>query len=298
MRVPDSNLDEVRTQGYTILPGFLGADELAAAQECLWANYPRPADYFADPAAPEHQPFSRSQFAGLRVLPFVGWDLNRLCVHDDLVEAMERYLGTDDLQLYKCELWAKYAGAIDYDQPLHRDFGNHSLVVPRDDGYATQLTTFILLSDVTLEDGPTHVVPYEAGRHVPYIPFEAEPRPFDPAARAEFARAETPITGPAGTLFIYRTDILHRGSQITGACHSRFAMLVDFQARGPQWTGKVAWGNQALSPHWRELMERCTPRQRDLFGFPRPGDPYWNPQTLAGVQSRYPAMDMTPYRSP
>ncbi len=29
------------------------------------------------------------------------------------------------------ELWAKYSGAIDYDQPLHRDFGNHTMTVPK-----------------------------------------------------------------------------------------------------------------------------------------------------------------------
>jgi len=37
-------------------------------------------------------------------------------------------------------------------------------------------------------------------------------------------------------------------------------------------------------------------RERDLFGFPRPGDAYWNEQTLADVAARYPGMDMTPYR--
>ena len=44
------------------------------------------------------------------------------------------YLATTELHLYKVELWAKYAGAFDYDQPLHRDYGSHSLVVPRHDG--------------------------------------------------------------------------------------------------------------------------------------------------------------------
>ena len=37
-------------------------------------------------------------------------------------------------------------------------------------------------------------------------------------------------------------------------------------------------------------------RERDLFGFPRPGDAYWNEQTLADVALRYPGMDMAPYR--
>ena len=95
-----------------------------------------------------------SQFAGVEEFPYRSWDLNRLAFHPDLVDAAERYLGTAELHLYKVELWAKYAGASNYDQPLHRDYGSHSLVVPRLDGRYQQLTTFIFLSDVTDDDGP------------------------------------------------------------------------------------------------------------------------------------------------
>ena len=43
------------------------------------------------------------------------------------------------------------------------------------------------------------------------------------------------------------------------------------------------------------MMERATPAERCLFGFPAPGDPYWNAQTVADVSTRYPRMDMAPY---
>lgn len=33
-----------------------------------------------------------------------------------------------------------------------------------------------------------------------------------------------------------------------------------------------------------------------LFGFPAPGEEYWDTQTLRDVGKRYPHMDMTPYR--
>jgi hypothetical protein len=52
----------------------------------------------------------------------------------------------------------------------------------------------------------------------------------------------------------------------------------------------------SLSPDWGELIERATPRQRSVFGFPAPGDPYWDEQTLADTQTRYPGADLTPYR--
>jgi hypothetical protein len=283
--VPDATLDEVCQRGFALMEGFLHPDELKLAQEALWRHFPRPEEYFADPDA--HADLGRSQFAGVEEFPYRSWDLNHLAVHPDLIDAAERYLGTVELHLYKVELWAKYAGAINYDQPLHRDYGSHSLVVPRDDGGYQQLTTFIYLSDVTAVDGPTRIVPYEDGKEVPFTPLYV---PF-----GTLADAEVPALGPAGSLLVYRTDILHRGSDFTAPQRSRFSLLADYQARGTTWAGKMAWPKQSPD-RWARFMPHCTVRQRDVFGFPRPGDPYWNDQTRADVALRYPGMDMTPYR--
>ena len=211
MRVSDATLAEVRERGFSLMEGFLSDAELAAAREALWLHFPRPQDYFANPDA--FARYAASQFAGVEEFPYRSWDLNRLAVHPDLVDAAERYLETTELHLYKVELWAKYAGAVNYDQPLHRDYGSHSLVVPRPESRYTQLTTFIYLSDVTEEDGPTVIVPYEDGREVPYTPLYM---PFGSLADVEVA-----CTGPAGSLLVYRTDILHRGSEMTGSGRSR-----------------------------------------------------------------------------
>jgi Phytanoyl-CoA dioxygenase (PhyH) len=285
MRVPDAILAEVRERGFSLLEGFVSHEELAAAQEALWLHFPRPGQYFADPAA--FARYAGSQFAGVEEFPYRSWDLNRLAVHTDLVDAAERYLETAELHLYKVELWAKYAGAVDYDQPLHRDYGSHSLVVPRPEPRYQQLTTFIFLSDVTEADGPTRIVPYEEGKDVAYTPLYL---PF-----GSLADAEVPCTGPAGTLLLYRTDILHRGSEITGPGRSRFSILADFQVRGTTWAGKMAWPKQSPE-RWARFLPQCTVRQRDLFGFPRPGDPYWCEETLRGVAARYPGIDLGPYR--
>jgi len=284
--VPDASLDEVRERGFTLLEGFLSSTELHAAQQALQLHFPTPEDYFADPA--RHDRYAAGQFAGVEEFPYRSWDLNRLAFHPDLVDAAERYLGTVELQLYKVELWAKYAGAANYDQPLHRDYGSHSLVTPRLEPRYQQLTSFIYLSDVTEEDGPTRIVPYERGKDVPFTPLYIE--------FGALADAEVSATGPAGTLLVYRTDILHRGSDLTGAGRSRFSLLADYQVRGTTWGGKMAWPKQAPD-RWAKLMPQCSVRERDVFGFPRPGDEYWNEQTVADVARRYPGMDMTPYQA-
>ena len=280
----DASLDEVAERGFCLIEGFLSADELEAAQQALWLHFPRPEEFFADSS--RYPQYNGDQFGGVVEFPYKSWDLNHLAFHPDLVDGVERYLGTADLHLYKVELWAKYGGAADYDQPLHRDYGSHSLVTPRPDRRYQQLTTFIFLSDVTADDGPTRIVPFERGREVPFTPLYL---PF-----GQLAAYEVPAVAPAGSLLVYRTDILHRGSNITGVGSSRFSILADFQVRGTTWGGKMAWPKQSPQ-RWAKLMPQCSVRQRDLFGFPRPGDHYWNEQTLADVALRYPGMDMEPY---
>jgi hypothetical protein len=284
MRVDDAQLATLREQGFVVIPGFIPPDELAAAQAALWQVFPRPDDYFSNPET--HAKFTKSQFAGIRHFPYNIPVFDRLCVLPDLIDAATRFLGGPDIDLYKIELWAKYAGAIDYDQPHHRDYGNHTIVVPHP--RRPQLTTIMLLSDVGEDQAPTCAVPL---RHTADVP--TTPMILAPGALREH---EIALTGPAGTLILYQTHVFHRGSNFRRPDASRFIYMTDFKRRGDPWTGKQAWPDHALRPGWTEALTAMSVRQRDLFGFPPPGSDYWTPETLAGVQARYPAMDMGPYR--
>lgn len=286
MRVSDSKLAEIWDRGFTVVENFIDRQSLREAQEALWSIYPRPEEYFIDPA--KYPEFGKSQFSGIRLFPFDRWEINRLCIYPDLIDAAERFLGSTDIELYKGELWAKYSGAVNYDQFHHRDYGNHTLVVPRADGRNPQMTTFILLSDVTEVDGPTKIVPLPETRD---IPIGKPARKF-----GDLFEKEISVTGSAGSLMIYKTDVFHRGSNFTAPNRSRFAVLVDFQKRGPRWQGKMSWPDHANRPAFGEALTRMTPRQRDLFGWPPIGSDYWNEQTLGDVQLRYPEMDLSPYR--
>ena len=285
MRIPDAKLAEIWDQGFTIVEGFLDKETLAAAQAALWENFPTPEAYFADPEA--HQNLTKTQFTGIKLFPYAQWALSRLPVYPDLIDAAERFLTTEQVDIYKIELWAKYAGSINYDQMHHRDYANHTIVVPRADGMMPQMTTFLLLSDVTELDGPTKLVPRAKTQHIPLGINRTE--------MGEFFDDEIAVTGPAGTLMIYKTDTFHRASDFKAPGRSRFAMLMDFKARGAPWQGKLAWPNLATTQAWKDAMTRMTPRQRDIFGWPPIGDAYWNAQTLADVQLRYPDLDLTPY---
>ena len=161
-------------------------------------------------------------------------------------------------------------------------------MVPRPETRYQQITTFIYLSDVTEVDAPTVIVPYDDGKDVPFTPLFL---PF-----GELADREVRCVGPAGSLLVYRTDVLHRGSDFGAPRRSRFSILVDFQVRGTTWGGKMAWP-KAAPDRWAKFIPQCTVRQRDLFGWPRPGDPYWDEATFEGVAARYPGIDLEPYRA-
>lgn len=286
MRVRDAALHEVRDQGFTVVEGFLSPAEVRTVRRALTREFPSADEFHADPAA--HAELVATPFAGNRPFPFPTTAIALLACHRDLVDAAERFLSSTDLALYKIELWAKYSGTCVYQQGLHRDFGNHNLLVPRADGRWPQMTTFLLLSDVTIDDGPTYVVPR---RHSATVPLSVR---HDDGAHG-LADHEVPVVGPAGTLLIYTTDVFHRGSSMTGHRRARFTLLADYMARDAPWLGKRAWPDSALQPGWDALLAACSPRQRELFGVPPPGHPYWNAQTVADVAARWPGVDMTPY---
>ena len=277
---------EFEQDGYLFVPAAFDAAELAAATEALSEEFPTPDEFFADP---ERGSELGGRFGGVRPFPWSHLDLNLLTVLPELTTMAEQLLGSSDIGIYKAELWAKYAGAGDYDQRLHRDFGNHTLVVPRADGRWRQLTTLIYISDVDEGCGPTAIVPKPRTADVPLGIRLME--------HGERADQEVTVPGPAGSLLIWSTDVFHRGTDLTGDRSHRFAMLCDFKHNDMTWGGKHAWPHHGNVPAMHEFLCALETRQRSLFGFPPPGHEYWNAQTLDDTQLRYPTMDLAPYRS-
>ena len=83
-------------------------------------------------------------------------------VCDALVELATTLLRTPDIRLYSAEAWAKYEGAADYDQDLHRDYLNHTVLAPSTAPAYRQLELFVFLSEVTVELGAPRMVPRTA----------------------------------------------------------------------------------------------------------------------------------------
>lgn len=287
MRLNDEQLAQYHDQGFLALPGFISGEVLTAAKAALSIHYPAPEEYFAQPD--RFESLSKSQFAGLVNFPFGSFDLNRLLVTDATLSVARQLLGDDDIRLAKGELWAKYQGAINYDQDFHRDFGNHTLVVPRADHRWKELTTFLYLSDVSRETGATAIIPRQL---TDKISLGEDRLPKEHPARQE----AVPVEGEAGTLVLYSYDVFHRGVEMTRPGSSRFMVLADYSRRDAPWIDRHAWPHHGLNPNMIDFIERITPDQRSLMDFPPVGHAYWNEQTLTDIQVRYPNMDVSPYR--
>jgi hypothetical protein len=224
--------------------------------------------------------------------PFKSTRMNRLVVHDFLIDLATELLGTEDVRLYLALLSAKYAHqSSGYNQLLHADYPNHSLVVPRGDAGYQHLETFIYLNDVSARNGATRLV---SRTRTASIPVEQHTLNLDDYGLLYDDPGEA--SGPAGSVVAYSPDVYHRSVDVTEPGEARFMLHVAYRPAGLDWIGYQAWPIKGFSPEWHKFVGQASLRQLTVLGFPKPGDPYWTDATLAGVAARYPGLDMTPWR--
>jgi hypothetical protein len=288
--------------GFVILPGFLPADELASAVGELGLLFPSAAG-FHDGTDPRRERFIGDEFAGIDTFPFASTEVGLLAVHRRILALAETLLADDDIHLYGAEAWAKYTGACDYDQDLHRDYLNHTVLVPSTTPGCRQVEMFVFLTDVPEALGPPHLVSREHTAGLPAVPnwFLRSGQPStwrfnDDSGSPELYAAEVSGAGPAGTVIAFEPGTLHRGTQLTAPRGVRYSMHLCFRPSSLQWGQRVAWAVRSFTSEWVEFVGRATARQLRAFGFPPPGHPYWTPETLAGMALRYPALDLDPWR--
>ncbi|MEP7201986.1 MAG: phytanoyl-CoA dioxygenase family protein [Ilumatobacteraceae bacterium] len=281
----EQQLDGFHTDGFVVVPDVLSADEVQVLQQGVWRNFPTPGQYFADPASYSH--LTDTAFSGLVNFPWASPELNRLVAHPRILAIARQILGIDDIRLYKGELWGKYACGTDYDQDHHRDFGNHTLVVPSLERRWMQVTTFIYLCDVDETNGATAAVPKRYSRDIPLGQRRVEP--------GGLRDREVVACGKAGAVLVYSTEVFHRGTALKSPSASRFTVLADYKAADATWTNKQAFGNLGQHREMIEFVTNVDAGTRTLLDVPAPGHPYWTDQTIKDMEVRYPGIDMAAY---
>jgi hypothetical protein len=283
----DAHARQWQEEGYAIVDGLIPTDDIDAVADDLarlygadtFDNYNR-ATGFGD-GSPEGKQFRSTQFDGMRGFPFHGCRaLNDLFFHPRLVAFARAGLQDDDIRIYQAAAWGKWAGEVNYEQPLHQD-GNHSLLPPRMEPGFWHMETFLYLSDVDEDCAPPRLVP----------------RRNSNVAYDELYAHEITATAKRGSLLAYRSDVWHRGSDFLRSDASRFVAVVAFRPASAEWFGYDAFARLGNSSLWAKVVRGKSPEDLSLFGIPRPGHRYWNEITVAAMAEKYPGLDVTPWRA-
>ena len=247
----DDEIATWRDDGWVLLEGLVGADEVDAAADDLHQVFPTGEEYHADPEGvterlkghpavpkedypwPEDGPgFRADQQRWMATFPFPGSGvLNRLCVHPSIVDFAERALGSTDIRLYQAHASAKYAGVTNYEQPMHTD-RNHSWLPAGSEAPWWNLEGFLYLTDVTEADNPTRLVSVRDTRHLDN-PWGVVMPNTDPGVYA----AERPAPGIRGSYLAYRSDCWHRGAAFGSRTGARIVVAVAFKHAEVDWIG-------------------------------------------------------------
>ncbi len=127
----DASRNQWHTDGWCLLEDVFSATEIVAASEAVAAVFPSVEAARAAKDSPDGAETVRWDVKK-PVFPFESMALNRLFVHDALIDLAQDLLGTEQVRLYQAMASAKFSdGHPDYEQLLHVDYGNHTLVVPR-----------------------------------------------------------------------------------------------------------------------------------------------------------------------
>ena len=286
MVIAEHHVEHWRHHGYAIVEGFLSPSDVEAAWADLHEFLPTREQYASAPGWYGNDPGGGYS----REFPFLGDFVNAMAVHPELVSFVERALGTRDLSLTQSIVWAKYGGGDDYEQPLHADYMNHSLLYPRFPAKREEVLFLLYYSDIDDTLGPTYVVSKEHTREELLVPYRRSREQFP-----DLYALERPVHLPAGSLLAYDTSTFHRGSRMSAPDGLRVSHHIVYRVNSAPWIGYRHWGNYGLSLEMQSFVEGASPRQRELIGIPPVGHGYWDETTMVGMAARYAGMDMTPY---
>jgi hypothetical protein len=298
-RFTSEHIETWRRDGGVVIENFFTPEEVAAVRADFETVFGRTegADEALVRRGEDRRRFRLQQFATFEAIPFdCSPALNLIGVHPALMAFARQALAADQVHLYQCQVWAKFTGDADYDQPFHCDFTNHTLTAPAEDDHLNSVTILCYFSDVTEAHGPAHYVirPDSAKIAGPEATLSLDPE-VKAKLQQDLSRYERSSASPAGSIFPYGIDVYHRGTNMTQPRGHRYAVMACYKRAGNDAIGYHAWAFHNQKP-WARIFDHATPEQLACFGVQTPGDPFWTEVTLHRAQARYPNWDLTPYR--
>lgn len=254
-----------------------------------------------------------------------GYILDLLTINENLINCVEKLLNTKDILLVQSDTWCKigsdnYSKNSNNDQRMHMDYGNNMFLHPSDWNNPEAVSAIIYLSNVEDTGGYTCAVPKEGKNDIAYKPpyikmpgqnkydfyndrikAEKSIQMIDKEAgifRKKLYNREEKIIAKIGDILFYRLDLWHRGTPVKKN-KIRYVMNLIWKKKecywiniwNPGWTRKMYYG------YLENLISSMTVKQRNMLGFPKPGDNYWTKEKLHFLLKRYPKMNIEYYLS-
>ena len=154
--------------GWCVIPDAIRPDVVAAAQRAIDHLFPSAEEMDSGVVNERTEPWRTTFDAKWPEFPYRSRTLSSLPFLDEVLEVATSFLRTDDLRLYMSVVTAKYANqSSGYNQLLHADFPNHSILVPQIDDPYQQLELFMYLTDVSPDGGATRMVSRRSTADIP-----------------------------------------------------------------------------------------------------------------------------------
>jgi len=249
-----------------IIENFLTSQERQAALEGFYTFFAPPYDEYVAAGRKNNTP---KQF----LFPWDHSGLNHVSVHPELVDAAERILWTREIRLCEAHLGMKYAGE-EHGMSFHIDYGNNTLGPLMEPDDFMNLVIFYCFDDVEADMAPIRMVPNGS-----------------PESEA------VPMVVPGGSICLYSVFTRHSASPFLKIEGHRPVMWVGFTRKDRPWDGarSFTYKSGANGAAMQRFMAEATPRQRELLGFPPPGDALWTEAFIKGMAARYEGFDPAPY---
>jgi hypothetical protein len=268
MHITDPQLATYKEQGFLIVENFLTRDEQQAALDGIFSEFAPPYDRYIANGRENDTPRQK-------LFPWDHSGLNHVTTHPDLIDAAERVLGTREIRLGEGHLGMKYAGE-EYNAFFHIDYTNNTLGPLIDPDDFMHLACFYCFDDVEVGMAPICMVPYG--------------RPDEEAV---------PMIVPGGSVCLYSIFTRHSASNFTTSKGHRPVMWVGFNRKDRPWDGgrTFTYKSGSKGAAMNRFIAEATPRQRELLGFPPPGDTLWTKKFADAMSARYPGFDPAPYHA-
>lgn len=251
--------------------------------------------------------------------------LDQLTINEKLITCVEQLLGTNNILLSQSDAWGKngkddFSEYSNNDQRMHMDYGNNTFLHPPDWYNPEAVSAIIYLSDTKETGGATAAVPRKGVNDIAYHPpfinmpgqnnykffndktqsenYFIENYPEVANFREKLYQREKKILANIGDILFYRLDLWHRGTPFKEN-KIRNVMNLVWKKKECYWINNwnPGWSKKMYYGSLEKIITTMSIKQRNILGFPSPGDKYWTKERIFLLKKRYPEINLNPYLS-